>query len=61
MCHDCTGSHHGIVTDGDTLQNSGIGTDPDIFAQDDRSGISQLAFLRLNEVVQCGKHDIIAL
>ena len=42
------------------MQDGGVRADPDILAQDDRGGISHLAFLRFNEVVQCGKHDIMS-
>ena len=57
--NDRPGTYHGIVANGHALQDSGVGAYPDVLPQDDRRGISHLALLRLQEMVERGKHHIV--
>ena len=58
--HDSSGSHNGIVADGDSLQDGGIGAYPYILAQNDGGGVGSAAVFRQEAVVECGKDDVMA-
>ena len=58
-CNDRPGTYHGIVANGHALQDGGVGAYPHVLPQDDRRGISHLALLRLQEMVERGKHHIV--
>ena len=57
--NDRSGTYHGIVANGHALQDGGVGTHPDIFPQNNGRGIGHLALLRLQKMVERGKHYIV--